>query len=349
MNPAFVEFLSAASDDRRDVFLGAAQKFAAPAQNIEKDYWVCWTLDALFNGAQADGPRLLFKGGTSLSKAFGLISRFSEDIDITIFREDIGQPAGVEELATLSRKQRGKRLDAIKTASQAHVNGPMREQLTSRLRTVLEAAGLDPAAGRIEPDPDDADSQSLLLWYPTVINAEAGYIRPAVKIEAGAKSALDPHHPVTIRPYAADALTALDLTVPGITTVDAERTFWDKGIILHGLRQWFERRGVLRGGGQRVSRHYYDLYQLLGSEPGRKAAGDLDLAIDCARHARMFFNSPDLNLDLAVEGRFTLTPTPQMAQDLAKDYAAMSGMIFGEAPDFGDILERIAEFETRPL
>jgi hypothetical protein len=86
MNPGFLEFLKAAPEDRRDVFLGAAQRIGTPAQNIEKDFWVCWTLDALFNGLPEGHPRLLFKGGTSLSKAYGLISRFSEDIDVTVFR-----------------------------------------------------------------------------------------------------------------------------------------------------------------------------------------------------------------------------------------------------------------------
>jgi predicted nucleotidyltransferase component of viral defense system len=105
MNAAFTAFLSAAAEDRRDAFLGAARRLGTAEQNVEKDFWVCWTLDALFNGAEANGPRLLFKGGTSLSKAFGLISRFSEDIDITIFRDDLGQGASVEELETLSGKK----------------------------------------------------------------------------------------------------------------------------------------------------------------------------------------------------------------------------------------------------
>jgi predicted nucleotidyltransferase component of viral defense system len=83
VNPAFIAFLSAAAADRRDAFLGAGQRLGTPEQNIEKDFWVSWTLDTLFNDAAPGGPRLLFKGGTSLSKSFRLISRFSEDIDIT--------------------------------------------------------------------------------------------------------------------------------------------------------------------------------------------------------------------------------------------------------------------------
>jgi predicted nucleotidyltransferase component of viral defense system len=114
MNPGLSEFLKATPQDRRDVFLAAAARLGTPEQNVEKDFWVTWTLDILFNGLPTGHPRLLFKGGTSLSKAYGLISRFSEDIDITVFREDLGQAASVPELEALSRKKRQARLDAIK-------------------------------------------------------------------------------------------------------------------------------------------------------------------------------------------------------------------------------------------
>ena len=346
MNAAFLTFLSAAAEDRRDAFLGAARRLGTAEQNVEKDFWVCWTLDVLFNGADANGPRLLFKGGTSLSKAFGLISRFSEDIDITIFRDDLGQGASVEELEELSGKKRRARLDAIKAASQTYVNEPMRTQMTAQLSEALRATGLPPAAARVELDPNDQDQQSLLVWYPQITSTADGYVRPAVKIESGAKSALDPNRSAVIRPYVADDVTGMDLRVANVTTVVAERTFWDKAVILHGLRQWFEKRGVLRGGGQRVSRHYYDLYRLLDSDAGRRAAGDFNLAADCVRHARMFFNSPGLNLAVATPGSFTLSPNREMAVDLTRDYAAMSGMIFGEAPHFGEVLKRVADFEA---
>jgi len=345
VNPGFKTFLSASAQDRRDAFLGAGRRLGTPEQNVEKDFWVGWTLDALFNGADPSGPRLLFKGGTSLSKAFGLISRFSEDIDITIFRDDLGEAADVAELEALSGKQRRKRLDAIKAAAQVHVNGAMRAKVAARLAEILEAAGLDPNGGRVEPDPDDPDQQSLLVWYPKVTTAGDGYVRPAVKIESGAKSALDPHKPAVIKPYVADDLANIELSIPGVTTVVAERTFWHKAIILHGLRQWFERRGILRGGGQRISRHYYDVYRLLESDIGREAAKDLGLADDCVRHARMFFNGADLNLATAAPGSFTLTPNPEMAAALGRDYGAMSGMIFGKAPSLKEMLERIADFE----
>jgi Nucleotidyl transferase AbiEii toxin, Type IV TA system len=138
---------------------------------------VCWILDVLFNGLQPGGPRLLFKGGTSLSKGFGLIERFSEDIDITVFREDIGEPATVEELESISGKKRAARLDAIRAACQGFINATLRQQIEVLLNRALKEANLVAGSGRIESDPEDPDQQSLLLWYPTVTAEGAGYIR----------------------------------------------------------------------------------------------------------------------------------------------------------------------------
>ena len=105
MSPDFLKVISASEQDRQGLFLTTANRLGTPIQNVEKDFWVTWTLDLLFNGRQASEPRLLFKGGTSLSKAYGLISRFSEDIDITVFREDIGQHIKLENLEGLSGKK----------------------------------------------------------------------------------------------------------------------------------------------------------------------------------------------------------------------------------------------------
>jgi hypothetical protein len=123
MNGAFRRVIAASDDERRDVFLTTARRLGTAVQNVEKDFWVCWTLDVLFNGLGEHHPGLLFKGGTSLSKSFGLISRFSEDIDITVFRNDLGEPASIEELEVLSGKKRRARLDAIKAACQAFISG----------------------------------------------------------------------------------------------------------------------------------------------------------------------------------------------------------------------------------
>jgi hypothetical protein len=345
MTEGFQIVLAASDEERRDLFVGAADRLRTNEQNIEKDFWVCWTLDALFNEMGAGGPRLLFKGGTSLSKGYGLIERFSEDIDITVFREDIGQAATVEELESLSGKKREARLNAIKAACQDYIHGPMLVRLSVLLQQTLKTVNMNPKRARVEPDPDDPDRQSLLLWYPTATAEGNAYIRRAIKIESGAKSALDPHAPVVVKPYIADDLPNFDLAVGNVTTVDPSRTFWDKVVILHGLRRWWDRRGELRGGGQRVSRHYYDVYRLLASETGRKATEDAEMAMDCVRHARMFFNRPDLDLASAVPGSFALTPHDGMLADLRRDYEAMSGMVFGPIPTVDEVVVAIAELE----
>jgi hypothetical protein len=341
MNPAFQEVIAANDSDRRNLFLGTAARIGTAVPNVEKDFWVCWTLDALFNGLAPGGPRLLFKGGTSLSKAFGLISRFSEDIDITVFRDDLGQPADVAMLDALSGKQRRARLDAIQNVCQAYIAGTLAKQFKQ-----IAAAAIPGSRFQLESDPEDKDGQSLLFWYPTAMEDEGGYVRSAVKIEAGAKSALDPNVAAEVIPYVATDLPDLQLTVKNVTTVKPERTFWDKIIILHGLRQWHERRGELRHGGQRVSRHYYDVHQLLHVAMANEWTVDLGLANDCAQHARLFFGSADLGLDAARPGAFTLSPDAAMRNALARDYDAMAAMVFGTAPEFDSVLASVRQVES---
>ncbi|QEX23282.1 hypothetical protein FRZ61_32180 [Hypericibacter adhaerens] len=337
---AYAAVIRAPARDRLDLFLSTANRLGAPIGNIEKDFWVCWTLDALYHRLPADRPRLLFKGGTSLSKAYGLINRFSEDIDVTVFRDDLEQAATAEELEALSGKKRRARLDAIRDACRAFVTGPLRESLAGLL---AEATG---GAGRVEIDQADPEGQTLLLWYPEVEPRDDGYVRPAVRIESGAKSALDPNRPVLIKPYIADETPDLDLSVPNVTTIEPGRTFWDKVVIAHGLRRWYERRGVLRQEGQRISRHYYDLHQLLASQAGKDALSDLELARDCVRHARMFFDRPDFDLASAQPGTFAIAPVEGMIDALRRDYANTAAMIFGEPPSFDLILDSMQQLHA---
>lgn len=347
MNPDFLKIISASKQDREDLFLTTAIRLGTPIQNVEKDFWVTWTLDLLFNGRQAAEPRLLFKGGTSLSKAYGLISRFSEDIDITVFREDIGQHIEVENLEGLSGKKQRQLLDEIKGACQSYILGPLLSRLNGQVQEVFAEAEIPITEPIVVSDPDDPDQQTLLVRYPAV-NAESnGYIKPTVKIEAGAKSALDPHREVTIKPYLSDDLPDTDLVVSNVVTIDAERTFWDKVVILHGLRKWHDNRGEVRRQGNRVSRHYYDLYRLFDSAAGKNALQNPALGNDCVRHALMFFNRPDYELQSALQGSFAIMPTAGMVDELKRDYQAMVGMIFGDVPDFSNVLNSIVELETQ--
>jgi hypothetical protein len=347
MNPNFLSIIAASHEDRRDLFLTTANRLGTPLQNVEKDFWVCWSLDLLFNGREETEPRLLFKGGTSLSKAYGLIARFSEDIDITVFREDLGLNIEIINLENLSGKQQRIHLNTIKAACQTYIQSTLKERLNQQIKKIFQEAKISLSQDIVTSDPDDPDQQTLLINYPSVVNEGDHYLRPTIKIEAGAKSALDPHRPTLIKPYTAEEISPTDLSVSNIITIDAERTFWDKVIILHGLRRWYDIRGQLRQEGHRVSRHYYDIYQLIQSEIGQQAKKNHTLAIDCARHAQMFFNNINLDLKSARPGSFSITPSSAMATVLKRDYQAMSGMIFGEVPEFETVINKTKELEQQ--
>jgi hypothetical protein len=337
----YSKIIASPARDRLDLFLSTANRLGAPFGNIEKDFWVCWTLDALYHRLPKGGPRLLFKGGTSLSKAYGLIKRFSEDIDVTVFRDDLGQPASIEELRLLSNKKRDTRLDAIRSACRDYITGPLRASLAELVNEVTAGTG------RIEVDAADPDGQTLLFHYPAAETRDEAYVRPVVRIESGAKSALDPNQSMTIRPYVLDDAGGIDLAVQGVTTIQASRTFWDKVVIAHGLRRWYERRGVLRQEGQRISRHYYDLHCLAQSELGNLAMADDALGKDCVQHARIFFDRPDYDLASAQQGSYALTPPGAMTDALRSDYENTKAMIFDDPPSFEAILTSVSSIEGR--
>ena len=181
---AFKEIIRAEPADRADLFLTTAQRLGAPLINIEKDFWVCWTLNTLYHRLPSHGPRLLFKGGTSLSKAYSLISRFSEDIDVTVFRDELGQPATTAEITALSNKKRKAALDAIAADCSNYITTDLRASVAEILDGDTEGLGL------VEVDKSDTSNQTLLVWYPRVETSETTYVQAAVKIESGAKSAL---------------------------------------------------------------------------------------------------------------------------------------------------------------
>ncbi len=344
MNAAYQAIIGASDEDRRGLFLATATRIGTTVQNIEKDFWVCWTLDALFHKLPAGGPRLLFKGGTSLSKGYGLISRFSEDIDVTVFREDLNEGATFEELEKLGRKKREARLDAIKSACQEYIGEKLRSELSTHARTTMQAAGKEPALLTVVVDDDDHDRQSLLIHYPSAVDP-SDYVTASVKIESGAKSALDPHEARIIIPYVSpDFANGGALAVPAVTTIEPARTFLDKILILHGLLFYFEAKGALRGTG-RMSRHYYDVHRLMQQEIGEKSCSNGVLIDDCVRHARMFFYRSNTGLDVAKRGSFRLRPTDAMLAPLRQDYAAMTSMIFGAAPTFAEVIDSIGNAE----
>lgn len=307
---------------------------------VEKDFWVCWTLRKLFELPEW-GEHLSFKGGTSLSKCWNLIERFSEDIDIVIDRGVLGFGGDNAPETASSKKQTTKRLKALKETCQQTIRDRIQpaliEAISSELPADLEWA--------LEPDPDDPDRQTLLLVYPTAFPEQAAYLRRAVKIEMGARSDTDPAESIDVRPYISDAFPDL-LSEPGarVRSVMPRRTFWEKAMLLHEetFRPETKRRGVA------MARHYYDLYRLILAGIGDESVQDLELFERVAAHRQVFFRHTWVDYSTLNPRELRLLPAEADRPDWQADYEGMrQEMFYGDVPTFDEILSVVGEFQAR--
>lgn len=320
--------LDAPGADRIDLFTKAGNHLEVSERYIEKDFWVCLILDILFNYNAGSCPRLLFKGGTSLSKVYGLIQRFSEDIDLTWFSEDLG--TDLNELDGRGNKARSKALKDLAGRCHAYMTGP----LTQRLHECFSEIGMPEV--QVKPEGD----QTLLVHYPSLFGSRTDYVAPAVKIEGGARSARNPRDPARVEPYT-QRVYDLGLAVPNVVTIRAERTFCDKIVILHGLRSGYDLDARLPEDAHRVSRHYYDLAMMKGTKTGEAAINDTALLADAFKHAQRFFPAKWRGLDNAFSKGCRIVPQDELREAIRRDYGKMQPMLFGSPPSFQDIMDAI--------
>lgn len=331
-------FLKMPDPEKRTLCEQANNKLGLPPASIEKDFWVCFTLQSLFEHPEI-GSHLTFKGGTSLSKGWDLIYRFSEDIDIVIDRTFLGfGGSGAPDLAP-SKKQKRKRLKLLRTASQGFVTNTL-------LPSLKEAVSQDintKSPWRLKMDTDDPDGQTLLLDYPSVFPATMAYILPSIKIEFGARSDTEPKLDVDIRPYLADAFPKLFLKSQfQVHAVSPERTFWEKAMLLHeeNFRPLEKKRKA------RIARHYYDLYCLIRSGIGSQAHKNIGLFNRILAHRQVYFAYTWADYDTIRPGMLKLIPTDSQLPGWRSDYQAMKDeMFFREPPSFEKILETVKIFQ----
>jgi len=342
MNPSFSRFLALPRVEKIDVFTATAQRIGTIPAYVEKDFWVCLVLDTLYNGLPVGHPKLLFKGGTSLSKAFDLIQRFSEDIDIVVFRHDLGfsgdrDPANPK--SELPRKKREALFAELRDACSRYVH----EKLRPSLAFLFDEAGI---ACDIIIDHEDKDQQTLLANYESLFETtDLDYVPRRVKIESGARSALDPHADRTVSPFIAGDLPNWPFSVPNITTINPERTLWEKLLILHGSYCGYRDESRLPSDRDRPSRHYYDVAMIAATDIGRNALHDRSLNAAVREHNIIAFRQAWKKFEEAKPGTFRIVPQPELRQAIEKDYRAMQGMILGESPPFGWVLDQLAEIE----
>lgn len=326
-------FLQLTPADQRAYCEQAQERLNLVPASIEKDFWVCWTLRELFN-LPGWGEHLSFKGGTSLAKAWKLIERFSEDIDVVIDRRFLG--FGGE---TLSGKQQKK---LIKKCS-VRIHQELRPILESRFKAVLPSSAkwaLTPADAA-----EDPDLQTLLFEYPGVLTGTATYLRPVVKIEMGARSDTEPSEIPTLTPYVCDAFPEqLGTGAFAIKTVAARRTFWDKAMLLHEETYRPDDKPRKRP----LARHYYDLWCLIQKGVAAEAVAEAGLFARVAAHRQEFFNYAWMDYATICPGSLRLLPLPHQLAAWRRDYREMKEeMFFGEVPDFNEVLRVVGAFEKQ--
>lgn len=309
---------------RRELFSEAAVRLGMTPAVVEKDFWVTWVLERLF--AAPDLARLLmFKGGTSLSKAYGLIERFSEDIDLIL---DWRVLVGDDPLAERSKKRQLELNEAINQQAQAYIAGPLLAGLANALDGLCQC--------RIGED----DPHVIEVRYPAAF-ADT-YLRPEVRLEIGPLAAWLPHEERTISAYAAKAFPDLFVRHEAtVRVIRAERTFWEKATILHQEAH----RPEDRPQPARYSRHYYDLARMAESPVREAALADGELLADVVAFKQRFYPRGWARYDLAVAGSLRLLPDEAVLAAVEADYRAMADMIFGRIPDFADIVAQLRALE----
>ena len=254
-----IKFLQIPDDERRKVYQNVSNEIGVPPQAVEKDVWVTLTLRMVFSSVLA--PHFIFKGGTSLSKAFNLINRFSEDIDLGIDRKYLGFEGD------LSKGQVRK----LRRACHTFVS----VELMELLRRQLDAHGVDGNwYGLVVENTQisDQDPETILVNYKSLYEEhEVYYLQPKVKIEVSARSLIEPYQKVGVQSWVEGqypGATFTDGAFP-VSATDPQKTFLEKLILLH--EEFRKPTDKVRH--FRMSRHFYDIGEILKTEHGKTIQG----------------------------------------------------------------------------
>lgn len=252
---------------------------------IEKDFWVCWTLHQIFSHENL-APHIIFKGGTSLSKCYNMIERFSEDIDLTLCKKYIGIDEGNDPANATTDSQRGKRLKKLSEKLKEKVSKDIKDLLTKTFSNNLSSYFKD-SEWRLDLE-DDNNNLSLIFHYPSCLPKEKdSYIESAVKLEFGARGDISPFESRQVTPYCQQLIPELYNETPDIVvpTLLAKRTFWEKITLLHAEHYRPKEKGLPR----RLFRHYYDIVMLDQNNLTQEALQDIQLLTDVVRNKAIYF------------------------------------------------------------
>lgn len=311
--------------ERRALFSEAAAEMGTTPAVVEKDFWVTRVLHRLFGQPDLAGL-LMFKGGTSLSKVYRLIERFSEDIDLVL---DWRVLTGEDPMAERSRARQQKLNEEIDQQAQIYIGGDLLARVSAALDGVCDC--------RVT----ESDPHVIEVRYPAAF--PDGYLRPEIRLEIGPLASWVPFEERTICSYAAEVFPQqFDRAECPVRVIKAERTFWEKATILHHEAHRPENSPQPL----RYSRHYYDLAKMAKSPAKQAALIDPELLASVVEFKQRFYPRGWARYELAKPGTFRLVPEGTALAATAADYRAMGNMIFGEIPSFNSIIETLKQLQN---
>jgi hypothetical protein len=327
-------FAKLTAAERQPYFEEAASRRNSTNTAIEKDFWVCWTLKHLF--ALEGIPELRFKGGTSLSKVFSLIERFSEDIDISLDRAALGF-TGDRDLANpvLSKTKRKDLDQELRAAIEREVKFAILPRLQQRFESIIGKNGWTIAESN-EPN----EEMALVFGYPPAVQYR-DYLRPSIKIEFG-RGDQQPSQRASILPYAAEEFPDVFMHAHAVVSVlTCERTFWEKVTLLHAENH----RTDLSKFKSRMSRHWSDVAVM--SDADRFADLDFGLLDTVIAFKQIYFAANWAHYETAVPGTLKIVPNDLLRRVLLDDYRQMREMFPEEPLPFEEILEKLRALQDR--
>lgn len=316
-------YFNLSPNDQNEILQAAFQALNKFPQILEKDIWICWTLKKLFSMPNAHP--MAFKGGTSLSKVFNIIERFSEDVDITIDYKSFNTDDPFD--PNTSNTKRKKISDQLKLL--------MKDYVINEIVPYLKSCIQNEFTNLIEIEVSD-DGEKLNIHYHSVCSHKMPYIKPYVFIEFGARNVTEPNAIHDVIPDIASHVKGLQLPYAKVNVLNPERTFWEKVTLIHVECN----RGKFKDNAQRLSRHWYDLIMIYESKFGQIAMQNKALLGAVVNHKKAFFNESKANYDLCLEGGFNLIPTGGQLEQLQLDYEKMmdSNMFYGIPIPFSEII-----------
>ena len=324
------EFAKYTNNDKEFAFNFVSVKKGIHKAIIEKDFWVCLTLDYLFNKSKHKDA-FVFKGGTSLSKGFNIINRFSEDVDLILDWRVLGvdKDEPLKERSNTKQDEYNKHLNCL---AAEFISNTILVDLKENFSALL---GYD-----LEFSIDETNKQMINFFYPKLYDIK--YVKPQISLEIGPLAAWTPSKEISISPYIAEIMpTALRQQETKVLTVLPQRTFWEKATILHAEAN----RDLSKSMPSRYSRHYYDVYQLSKTLYLERALNDRNLLEKVVRFKNKFYRASWARYDDCLNGKFKLVPDEKRFGEIKKDYAQMNEMIYGEIPTFDDVVDNLKALE----